>query len=334
MAKDHFDLMTDDPALQLSNGDGLCYFDQQKELVGAQTNRVESLGDGAWRVCPKDPMAQLHDLRQGTVINRNRSMDWARTLEKKSADRRIGVWLKLSETADGLQLCVTDEDGNAASAQTQLAHAAPKDEANNDAKLRESLAKLGETIFTPIDIVLDVPRPWFVPASVANALRRDAIAALEAARAAAWQRLPRAEPVQPPAPYPEDSLTYLANVFNHAARDFYAQHGVKVIDAAYESHEEEGEVSLMITKHCVRFSLSLCPKQAKGVIGVKGTVKAEPLQLVNGKEKLTLRFDCKPCEMHVVGKIKRGVMQQGAREAAEHALRFYRTRPAPAAFSD
>ena len=334
VAKDHFDLMTDDPALQLSNGDGLCYFDQQKELVGAQTNRVESLGDGAWRVFPKDPMAQLHDLRQGTVINRNRSMDWARTLEKKSADRRIGVWLKLSETADGLQLCVTDEDGNAASAQTQLAHAAPKDEANNDAKLRESLAKLGETIFTPIDIVLDVPRPWFVPASVANALRRDAIAALEAARAAAWQRLPRAEPVQPPAPYPEDSLTYLANVFNHAARDFYAQHGVKVIDAAYESHEEEGEVSLMITKHCVRFSLSLCPKQAKGVIGVKGTVKAEPLQLVNGKEKLTLRFDCKPCEMHVVGKIKRGVMQAGAREAAEQALTFYRAQPVPAQFSD
>ena len=156
----------------------------------------------------------------------------------------------------------------------------------------------------------------------------------QAARAAAWQRLPRAEPVQPPAPYPEDSLTYLANVFNHAARDFYAQHGVKVIDAAYESHEEEGEVSLMITKHCVRFSLSLCPKQAKGVIGVKGTVKAEPLQLVNGKEKLTLRFDCKPCEMHVVGKIKRGVMQQGAREAAEHALRFYRRTPVPTALSD
>ncbi|MDO5692414.1 MAG: U32 family peptidase [Pseudomonadota bacterium] len=328
VGKDHFELMADDAALQLSNGDGLCYFDQQKELVGAQTNRVESLGDGAWRVFPKDPMAQLHDLRKGTVINRNRSMDWARTLEKKSADRRIGVWLKLSETADGLQLSATDEDGHTTLAQVQLAHAAPKDAASNAAKLRESLAKLGETIFTPIDIALDLPRPWFVPASVANALRRDAMAALEATRAAAWQRLPRAVPVQPPTPYPEDSLTYLANVFNHAARDFYAKHGVKVIDAAYESHEEEGEVSLMITKHCVRYSLSLCPKQAKGVIGVKGTVKAEPLQLVNGKEKLTLRFDCKPCEMHVVGKIKRGVLAQGAREATEHALRFYRTRPA------
>jgi len=24
--------------------------------------------------------------------------------------------------------------------------------------------------------------------------------------------------------------------------------------------------------------------------------------LINGKEKLTLRFDCKACEMHVIGK--------------------------------
>jgi putative protease len=105
-----------------------------------------------------------------------------------------------------------------------------------------------------------------------------------------------------------------------------------VIDAAYESHEEEGEVSLMITKHCVRWSMSLCPKQAKGVVGVKGTIKAEPLQLINGSEKLTLRFDCKPCEMHVVGKMKKSVTQQRAHEMAEVPMQFYRTRPArPAA---
>ena len=130
-------------------------------------------------------------------------------------------------------------------------------------------------------------------------------------------------------PFPEDTLTYLANVFNQKAHDFYVKHGVKVIDAAYESKEEEGEVSLMITKHCVRFSMSLCPKQAKGVIGVKGTIKAEPLQLINGKEKLTLRFDCKPCEMHVVGKMKKSVMNQHAKEMQEHPMQFYRTRPAP-----
>ncbi|HNK07529.1 MAG TPA: collagenase-like protease, partial [Giesbergeria sp.] len=82
----------------------------------------------------------------------------------------------------------------------------------------------------------------------------------------------------------------------------------------------------MITKHCVRYSMSLCPKQAKGVTGVQGTIRAEPLQLINGKEKLTLRFDCKPCEMHVVGKIKRQVLNQ----AQEQPLTFYRARPTAA----
>ncbi|MNT97457.1 hypothetical protein D3C71_2187100 [compost metagenome] len=28
------------------------------------------------------------------------------------------------------------------------------------------------------------------------------------------------------------------------------------------------------------------------------------MQLIHGDEVLTLKFDCKPCEMHVVGKIK------------------------------
>lgn len=37
----------------------------------------------------------------------------------------------------------------------------------------------------------------------------------------------------------------------------------------------------------------------------------------------TLRFDCKPCEMHVVGKIKRSVLNQ----ATTVPMQFYRTRP-------
>ncbi|MCA0309231.1 MAG: U32 family peptidase [Proteobacteria bacterium] len=334
VADDHFDLQADDPTLSLANGDGLCYWDQQKALVGAQANRVQPLDDGRWRVFPKDALAQLHDLRPGTPVHRNRSMDWVRALEKKSAERRIGVWLTLTEAPDGLRLSATDEDGHTAQAHAALPWSAPREQAQASARLHEALARLGETNFTPLDITLALPRPWFVPPSVANALRREAIAALEAARAAAWQRLPRAAPVEPPTPYPEDTLSYLANVFNHKARDFYARHGVKVIDAAYESHQETGEVSLMITKHCVRYSLSLCPKQAKGVIGVKGTIRAEPLQLINGKERLTLRFDCKACEMHVVGKIKPGVMQRAEREAAEHALRFYRAAPVAASSSE
>jgi putative protease len=29
------------------------------------------------------------------------------------------------------------------------------------------------------------------------------------------------------------------------------------------------------------------------------------MTLVNGKERLTLRFDCKACEMHVMGRLKK-----------------------------
>ncbi|HYA65517.1 MAG TPA: collagenase-like protease, partial [Burkholderiaceae bacterium] len=130
----------------------------------------------------------------------------------------------------------------------------------------------------------------------------------EARRAASLPRLPRKDPKQPPAVYPAESLSYLGNVANQSAAAFYARHGVKVIEAAFENHAELGDVSLMITKHCIRFSLSLCPRQAKGVTGVQGTIRAEPMMLINGNERLRLHFDCKACEMHVIGRIKRSVL--------------------------
>ncbi|GAB2817715.1 23S rRNA 5-hydroxycytidine C2501 synthase [Comamonas piscis] len=314
----------------LHNGDGLCYYDLQKELVGMQINRAESVDakKSLWRVFPKDPIAGFKDLRKGLEVNRNRDMEWVRSLDKKSSERRIGLWAQLGQTPDGFALTLTDDDGFVGSANLVQPHQPATDSARAEASLRDQLGRFGATIFSVHDISLQMDQPWFIPASALNQLRRDAVAALEAARKAGFVRLPRALPVEPPAPFPEDTLSYLSNVFNQKAHDFYIKHGVKVIDAAYESKEEEGEVSLMITKHCVRFSMSLCPKQAKGVIGVKGTIKAEPLQLINGKEKLTLRFDCKPCEMHVVGKMKRSVINQHAKEMQEFPMQFYRSRPA------
>lgn len=315
-----FELQTDSPDIVLNNGDGLCYYTLQKALAGLAINRAEKVGAVAWRVFPKDAMARFKDLRVGTLVNRNRDMNWTRMLDKASSERRIGVWLRLDETDTGFALMLTDEDGHSATVQAAHAKEVAKDAAKVEATLREHLGKLGTTPFAAMGIALVLTQPWFIPASFVNALRRDAVAALEAERAAAYLRPPRARPVEPPATYPEDTLSYLANVFNHKARDFYAKHGVQVIAAAYESHEETGEVSLMITKHCVRYSLSLCPKQAKGVTGVQGIVRAAPLTLINGSEKLTLRFDCKACEMHVVGRLKPAVAKQAS------PLTFYKAR--------
>ena len=230
-------------------------------------------------------------------------------MEKDSAARKINVDLNFYETPDGFALSVTDEDGCSATALIQQDKQPAQNLEKAETNLRENLTKLGGTDFSVHDLNLSIAQAWFLPASAVNALRRDAIEQLMQVRLASYPRPAKKASAEPPAIYPEDTLSYLANVYNKKARAFYEKHGVKMIAAAYEANEELGEVPLMITKHCLRFSHGMCPKEAKGVIGVQGTVTAEPMTLINGNDKFTLKFDCKPCEMHVMGKIRKPVLQ-------------------------
>ena len=305
---DHFDIVANAP---MANGDGLNYM-HKRDTAGIKANRAEKIGEDAqgqrWRVFPNEPMSALTGLKVGTVIHRNRDHQWEGALSKKSAERKIAIRMALSEHGGGLRLTVCDEDGITSTADAAMDLQPAQQTAQAEAALRTSLGKLGNTMFEAEEIELSLSQPWFVPSSAINALRRDAIEAHEAARLSAWRRPPRKAPAEPRPAYPDTQLSYLANVYNEKARTFYQKHGVQLIDAAYEAHEEAGEVSLMITKHCLRFSFNLCPKQAKGVQGVQGQVRADPMTLVSGDERYTLRFDCKPCEMHVIGAIKPGIL--------------------------
>ena len=325
---DNFDLVTNSP---MANGDGLNYM-HKRETVGIQANTVQKLSEDEegqrWRVFPNEGLATLPGLKVGTVIHRNRDHQWEAALNKKSSDRKVRADLRLEDVDGGLRLTVTDEDGITTTTEAALALQPAQQADQALAGLRTSLGKLGNTMFEAGTIEVALSQPWFVPASAINGLRRDAIAAQETARLAAWQRPERAQPVEPPAAYPETQLSYLANVYNDKARAFYHKHGVQLIAAAYEAHEEPGEVSLMITKHCLRFSFNLCPKQAKGVQGVQGQVRAEPMTLVSGDEKYTLKFDCKPCEMHVMGAMKPGILNSPPPSAIPYSpLVFHRQRP-------
>lgn len=291
----------------LANSDGLNYL-YKREVIGLQANVVERKGK-VWRVFPNEPMHTLQGLRPGLAISRNRDHAWEQALTKKSAERRIGVNATFAETANGFSLSLQDEDGISATATADFEKQPAKNPAEAEAGVREQLARFGNTDFELNALTVEWTQPWFVPSSLANKLRRDAVEQLEAARLAAYSRLPRKVAIEPPAKYPEETLSFLANVYNAAARNFYSKHGVKLIEAAYEAHEEAGEVPLMITRHCIRYSLSLCPKQAKGVIGVQGQVRAEPMTLINGSEKLRLEFDCRKCEMHVMGKMKKTILK-------------------------
>jgi putative protease len=320
---DWFEIETDET---MSNGDGLNYL-HKRETRGIRANSVKQLGK-VWRVWPNEKIAELQGLHAGLHINRNSDHAWEQALTKKSAERRIGVCASFEETAEGFSLTLRDEDGIEATASIAFDKQPAQNPEEAERNLREQLDRFGSTDFELHDtrngrgqgpllqtddrhsaVAIHWSQPWFVPTSALNKLRRDAVEQLEAARLAACVRPLRKAAVEPPAQYPEVAVTYLANVYNSAAQAFYEKHGVKLVGAAYEAHEEAGEVSLMITRHCIRYSLSLCPKQAKGVTGVQGTVRAEPMTLVNGSEKLRLEFDCKACEMHVMGKMKKHILK-------------------------
>jgi putative protease len=296
--KDHFEV---DSQIDLHNGDGLCFFDVHKELVGMRINTAEGK-----RLTPNE---MPEDMRRGMTIYRNRDHAFMRLLEKDSAIRKIPVDMQLYETPEGFELSVTDSDGLGVTVFCRIEKQSAQQVEKAEESLRENLAKLGGTDFVAKTISLNLSQPWFVPASTINGLRRNAIEQLAQVRTESYKRPEKRLPVNPPAIYPEDTLSYLANVYNKKARVFYEKHGVKMIAAAYEANQELDEVPLMITKHCLRFSHGMCPKEAKGVIGVQGTVTAEPMTLINGNDKFTLKFDCRPCEMHVMGKIRKPVLQ-------------------------
>ncbi|MGX1205916.1 hypothetical protein AB7M30_002114 [Pseudomonas sp. F-14 TE3931] len=281
-----------------------------REVVGWRTNIAEPKGefeeDGEkryrYRVEPNEMPKGLHQLRPNHPLSRNLDHNWHQALLKTSAERRIGVAWVARLREDRLELTATSEEGVSVSVILEGPFGLANKPEQALEQLHDLLGQLGTTQYHATAIELDAPQAYFIPNSQLKALRREVIEALTAARIKAHPRGGRKAETEPPPVYPESHLSFLANVYNQKARDFYHRHGVKLIDAAYEAHEETGEVPVMITKHCLRFSFNLCPKQAKGVTGVR--TKVAPMQLVHGDEVLTLKFDCKPCEMHVIGKMK------------------------------
>ncbi|MFK3711850.1 U32 family peptidase [Leclercia adecarboxylata] len=302
VTKEYLDVEVTEP---LANGDGLNVM-IKREVVGFRANTVEKTADNRYRVWPNEMPADLYKARPHAALNRNLDHNWQQALLKTSSERRIAVDIELGGWEEQLILTMTCEDG------ISVTHTLDGmfEVANNAEKalnsLKDGVAKLGQTIYYARDIQVNLADALFIPNSLLNQFRRETAEMLDAARLENYPRGSRKAVSVPPPVYPDTHLSFLANVYNHKARAFYQRYGVELIDAAYEAHEEKGDVPVMITKHCLRFAFNLCPKQAKGSIK---SWKATPMQLVNGDEVLTLKFDCRPCEMHVIGKMKNHIFK-------------------------
>lgn len=94
--------------------------------------------------------------------------------------------------------------------------------------------------------------------------------------------------------YPEQTVDYTANVSNKAALNFYHKHGATVSEMAYEVQKQASK-PLMYTKHCIRYSLGLCPhiQHYKGAINEPWIIKSTH----NASVVMRLEFNCTDCSM-------------------------------------
>ena len=268
---------------QLSNGDGLVFFNRKGELEGFRVNRVE-----ANRVFPLD----MPQLTPKTPLYRNFDQAFDKLLAKPSAERKLSVEIEFLDNPFGFTLCMEDETG----ARIMLTEPFAKELARREQQdnIRTQLSKLGNTPFEASKVVVGLSENWFVPSSLLADMRRRGVEKLLEARRARYPR-ETVKRVQSSVsiPFPERQLTYLGNVANGKARSFYQDHGVEQIDPAFELSPRK-DVPLMFTKHCLRYSMGWCPTYQKDKSPYK-----EPYYLLYKDTRLRLQFDCKHCQMLV-----------------------------------
>lgn len=267
--------------VKLHNGDGLCYFNNKKELEGIHVNRVE--GE---LIFP----ATIPDVKKGTYVYRNYDHEFEKLLLKKSAERKIDATIELTDIPFGFSLEITDEDDNYAILNFEVEkQIAQKDQTDN---IKNNLSKTGSTIFSIKEVSINCSESWFIPASVISEWRRLLTDKLLSVRRIRYQQdiVPHKQTSHA---FPVKDITYLGNVMNNKGKEFYEQHQSIVSQPAFEKQGQK-DVPLMFTRHCIKQSLGWCPKEDNGKHPYK-----EPFFLTYNNTKLRLLFDCKNCEMKV-----------------------------------
>lgn len=265
-----------------SNGDGLCYIDDNGRLQGFRVNRVENN-----KLFPQE----MPRLKPKTRLYRNFDQEFDKLMQKKSAERKIAVDICLTENNFGFTLNINDENENSVSLTLQREKEPARTPQTDN--LRNQLGKLGNTPFEARDIRIDLSDNWFIPASELSELRRNAVERLLELRKINYrQEIFRLK--EGKSKFPVSTLTYLGNVMNSSAAEFYKNHGVLKVMPAFEKEQPKDAV-LMFCKHCIRYSMGWCPVHHK----VRSPFR-EPYYLVSSDgRRFRLEFDCKQCQMKV-----------------------------------
>lgn len=298
-----------------TNGDGLCFINDEHELEGFRVNRAQGN-----RLFPlKMPM----NLRPGMGLYRNNDQAFEKILAGKTAERKIPVRITFS---------LYDEDGHCGfSAEAQYVseqgigwnpddsnlmgkavvafehNLAQKPQHDNIVK---QLSKLGGTIYECKEVeIKNQADNYFIPSSVLTELRRNLMEDIEKNADISSEiktvsnHLSNAEGDNKVKVWQREygKYGYLYNIANKSAHEFYKLHGMNHTENAFELSKtsfqgtKTSESLIMQCRHCIRYSLGYCVKRG----GRKPTWK-EPLYLELGDgRRFRLEFACNVCQMNI-----------------------------------
>ncbi len=270
--------------VEVHNGDGLCYFDGAGKLVGMKINRVEGR-----MIYPRDPVLPP----VGTVVYRNADLLFTKGVARSEQCRTLMVKMAVRETADGLSMVVTDEDGVVSKTEVRAERQQARQAGSVPATAEKQLKKSGGTPFSVGEVRIDLQPQSFYAAAVFNDLRRRGLAEHLAVRLQAYigENAPRTINDYP---WPAEEVSYRDNIGNRGAEEFYQRHGVKNIDRSGLRAADAGNCALMTCRYCLKAQLAICPKMGGHRSGV-----VEPLVLADNTGEYQLEFDCARCEMTV-----------------------------------
>ena len=244
----------------LHNGDGLCFLNQDNELVGLRADVVNIGRDGVHTVSTNRP----HGAFRGAKIYRNLDLEWQKQVEASPGNRKIDIDLVLSETETGYDFSAFLRRDARPCVSTSIQ--CDKILANNPEKATENIQKKalqwGDTIFNPVNLELKFKEPRLIPASVIGEMKRDLVMKL--------------------------TNELMENHWNNRGRHTDIAHNVSsMID-----NPDEIPAALMTCHHCIRYANGMCSKETGQ--------KATPLFIRNGANTFCLEFDCRNCLMRVM----------------------------------
>lgn len=295
---------------------------ESRKVAGSQSHRVIR----SQTVTSNTDVSMMTRFKiEGSKIFRNSDLVWQKEVEKSSGNRKIKIDLRFTDTEDGFALSAKLHDEDSEYVTTNIS--IEKEIANNAEKalenIKNKISQWGDTEFSVEDVEIDFqvtgsqshkvtesvsgselnvqqpttnsqqPIAYFIRASVLGEMKKDLVEKLKS-HLIEKHRIERGTFVKPitNAIYPKDNLTYLGNVINNKAREFYELHGVTDVEDGLERIKSNDELVVMTTKHCIRYANNICSKE----IGKPAT----SLYLVNDKGRFRLDFDCRNCCMKVI----------------------------------